>query len=828
MTDMNIPCSARTLAGMSRLKQQVGAVPALAVMLGVSVLTGVLIAGLALPFAGLIGVGANEARQTASTMPMKLEDAPSPERTRILASDGKTLATVYDENRVTLDSLDAIAPTMLDAIVAIEDHRFYEHGAIDVEGTIRALVANQAAGDITQGGSSITQQLVKMTLFEQAETDEERASAKADTYGRKLRELRYALWVEEHRTKDEILLDYLNIAYFGDGAYGIEAAARHYFGVPAKKLSLGQSATLAGLVKNPTGYDPTNNPKRAQQRRDTVLDRMAGLDMISRKRANKVKKTGLGLDIHSTANGCVSSKAEFFCDYVRSWLLTQPALGETVDERSRLINRGGLTVRTTIDLRFQRAAEKAVREAVNPKDQAIGALAMVEPGTGEVKGIAQSRPMGNDSKRGQTFVNYILPTEYAPQNGGFQAGSTFKAFVLAAAIEQGMNMREQINAPPSLTLDTDNFESKTCPKKNLAGTWSVSNSTASGYMDMYTGTQLSVNTYFAQLEQRVGLCKPWKLSKAMGIRDPGDQVAPWTLGTTPVSPLEMAEAYATFAARGKHCTALPVTEVLDRNGEEIEVEGRDCNRVMKKSTADAVNDVLRGVIEGGFARNYALNSPAAGKTGTINENMAVWFMGYTPELTTAAMIAGANQQGHWVTLEGQTVGGEYVGAASGTAQAAPMWYDAMNVVQKWLPNTGFRRPNAEAVNGVPVTVPSVGGMTPDAARRLLESRGFNVAISSGQVDSSYSQGTVAYTSPGASESAHSGQTVTIYISDGSPYVPPAPPPEPEPDNDGGGDNGGGGGNGGGDDDGGGGNGNGGGGGGDGGGGGGDGGGRGGD
>jgi len=750
-------------------------------MLGVSVLTGVLVAGLALPFAGLLGVGANEARQTANTMPLELEDAPSPERTRILASNGKVLATVYDENRVRLDSLDDISPVMLDAILAIEDHRFYDHGAIDVEGTMRALIANQAAGDVTQGGSSITQQLVKMTLFEQADTDAERAAAKADTYGRKLRELRYALWVEQHRDKNEILLDYLNIAYFGDGAYGIEAAARHYFGVPARKLDLRQSAMLAGLVKNPSGYDPTNSPDSAKQRRNTVLDRMAGLGEIPRSQANKVKKQPLGLDIHSTANGCVSSRAEFFCDYARSWLLTQPALGETVEERDRLISRGGLTVRTTIDLRFQRAADRAVRQSVHPKNNAIGAIAMVEPGTGHVKAIAQSRPMGSDDSKGQTFVNYLLPEEYAPQNGGFQAGSTFKAFVLAAAIEKGLNMREQIYSPESMSIDTNRYEPSTCPRRNLAGTWSVSNSTESGSMDMYSGTQLSVNTYFAQLELRTGLCKPWRLAKSMGIRDPGDMVAPWTLGTTPVSPVEMAEAYATFAARGRHCVALPVTQVLDRNGKPVDVDGKSCDRVMKKSTADAVSDVLRGVIEGGFADAYRLESPAAGKTGTISNSMAVWFMGYTPEMATASMLAGANQEGHWVTLNGQTVGGNYISEASGTGHAAPMWYAAMNPIQKWLPNTPFKRPNPGAVTGVPVPVPSVGGMDPDAARRLLQSKGFNAVISGGLVDSSYSYGTVAYTSPGSSDTAYSGQTVTIYVSDGSPYVPPEPDPAPQPE-----------------------------------------------
>ncbi|MGH3385585.1 MAG: transglycosylase domain-containing protein [Nocardioidaceae bacterium] len=763
---------------MSRRRSQGGVVPQLAVMLGVSVLTGVLMAGLAIPFAGLAGVGANDVKKVASTMPLPLDTAPSPERTRILTSTGQTLATLYTENRVQLSTLDNVSPLMLKAIIAIEDHRFYEHGALDVEGTLRAFVTNQASGDVSQGGSSITQQLVKMTLVEQAETDEERAAAKADTYGRKLRELRYALWVEEQKEKDQILLDYLNIAYFGDGAYGIEAAAQHYFGVRAVELDLRQSAMLAGLVKNPTGYDPTNHPKRAKPRRDTVLDRMAQLGQISTSEAAKAKKSGLGLRVHPTSNGCVASKAEFFCDFVRNWLLTQPALGKTRDDRNRLLNRGGLTIRTTVDMRMQKQADKAVKRHVNPTDQALGALAMVEPGTGRVKAIAQSRPMGDKTGKGQTYLNYIVPKEYSESNGGFQGGSTFKAFVLSAAIEKGLRMSEKIKAPPKLTLSQESFEDKTCPKKNLVGVWEVSNSTTNGMKDMYTGTRESVNTFYAQLEQKTGLCKPWQIAKKLGLENPGAQVPSWTLGIAYISPLEMAEAYATFAARGVHCNALPVTKVSDRNGTEIEIDGANCKKALKASTADAVNDVLRGVIEGGFADNYRLDSQAAGKTGTTQSNESVWFIGYTPELATASMVAGANSRGNPISLLGQTVGGQYVAQASGTAMAAPMWYDAMNVIQSWLPNTSFRKPDPKAVRGTPAEVPRVGGMDPKAAKRMIEGRGFTAVIEPGQVDSEYAAGTVAFTSPKGS--AFSGDTVTIYVSDGSPAPARQPKPSPKP------------------------------------------------
>ena len=250
-----------------------------------------------------------------------------------------------------------------------------------------------------QGGSSITQQMVKQTLLTQAETKEEAAAATDDTYARKLRELRYAIAFEKNYSKDWILERYLNIAYFGDGAYGIQSAARHYFSKNAKNLNHVQSALLAGLVKNPTGYDPTNSPERALNRRNVVLDRMAQLGVIDEAKAERLKERKLGLKIEKSPNGCQQSQAPFFCDYVVNYLMKDKSLGETAEDRRRLLQSGGLTIQTTIDLDYQKAADQAVSSHVYPTDQAIGGLAMVEPGTGYVKALAQSRPMGKD--RGQ-------------------------------------------------------------------------------------------------------------------------------------------------------------------------------------------------------------------------------------------------------------------------------------------------------------------------------------------------------------------------------------------------------------------------------------------
>jgi membrane peptidoglycan carboxypeptidase len=759
----------------------------LGVMVAVAGVMGVLVAGLAIPFAAVTGLSTRTVADSMDKIPADLTAEPLAQRTRILGRDGAVLATLYDQNRVNVP-LAQVAPIMRKAIIAIEDYRFYQHGALDLRGTLRAFVTNQANDGTTQGGSSITQQMVKMTLVNQAKTKAEQQAATADTYQRKINELRYAIAFEEKYSKDWILERYLNIAYFGDGAYGIEAASRHYFSKPAAQLTLRQAALLAGMVKNPTGYDPTNYPDRARERRDIVLNRMAQLNVVSTSEAQAAESRGLGLQVTATRNGCVSSAAPFFCDYTVQYLLDDADLGKTVDDRRRLLFSGGLTIKTTIDLRYQRAADASMRRHVFPTDRAIGGLAMVVPGTGEVRALSQSRPMGSDKKKGETYLNYVVPRKYGDSRG-FQAGSTFKAFVLASAISQGIPLNTQISSPQTITIPKSTLRSCNGP---LAGEdWTPENSTGFGTYDLYSGTQLSVNTFFAQLEQRTGLCQPVTLARKMGVQVPStDVVGPFTLGVTDVDPLTMAGVYATFAARGQFCEPRPVTAVLNAKGKTIEDYPPRCSQLLKTDVADAVNDILRGVQEPpngfGYTAGLALEQPSAGKTGTINENMAVWFDGYTPNLAASAMIAGANSKGYHVTLNGQTVGGTYISGAHGSTTAGPVWGDAMKAVQQLLPDKDFVRPNAQAIAGQTVTVPSLGGQSTDAAAAALREAGFVPVIGS-TVDSSYPAGTVAYLSPGSGSPASTGTPVTIYVSDGSPYVAPQPTtPQAQPQQNGGG------------------------------------------
>ncbi len=683
-------------------------------MLAVAAVMGVVVSGLAIPFAGLIGFTTQEVADAMDDLPTELETEALAEKSTIVDAAGNVIATIYDENRINV-ALNQVSRTMVKAIVSIEDYRFYEHGALDLKGTLRALLTNQANSDVVQGGSSITQQMVKLTLIDQADTDEERLAAVDDTYARKLKELRYAIALEQKYSKDWILERYLNIAYFGDGAYGVQAAAQHYFGVNARELDLNQSAILGGLVQNPTRYDPTNYPDRAIQRRDRVLDRMAELNVITSERSERVQGRGLKLDVQVAQNGCVYSRAPFFCDYVLNYLKRDPELGKTPEARLELIKSGGLVIKTTIDLREQAAADRAVANHVDPTDRAIGGLAVVEPGTGQVKALAQSRPMGRDRGAGQTFLNYTVPREYG-DSAGFQAGSTFKVFVLAAAIEQGIPLNRVFNAPQVMSFDASKF--RTCPGHDpFGGTFTTPNSTQGGIENLYSGTRDSVNTFYMQLERATGVCQPFQLAKKMGVRltqPDGDAnglgielIPNFTLGVANASPLEMSEAYATFAARGMHCASRPVTEILDAGKHTVKEYPSQCNRVMEESTADAVNDVLRGVIEGGFASAQALDQPSAGKTGTTNDGKSVWFVGYTPQRAAAAMIAGANEFGSPIPLPGQTISGTYISSVSGSGFAAPIWGDAMKMIDDHLEYEDFV---------YPATVPGAGVERPPAPK----------------------------------------------------------------------------------------------------------------
>ena len=586
----------------------------------VSVLAGVLIAGLFVPFAGMAGVTSSRAASELDNLPAELATPAPPTRSRVLMGNGKTLAYFYDENRIPVKLVD-VAPVMRQAQIAIEDHRFYEHGAMDLKGTLRALVRNTTS-DETQGGSSMTQQYVKMVQVEACQAKGDAACVRAvteTTMERKIRELRYAIAMERKFTKDQILERYLNIAYYGEGAYGVEAAARHYFSTHADQLTLPQAAMLAGLVQNPDSHNPVDNLAAALDRRDVVINRMAELGLITPDQVRKSKTTKFDKKLVTpTRNGCVGTRYPFLCDYVYRSLLQTPSLGKTVKERKDMVKRGGLVIETAIDPKTQNLAQRRVSNVVGPKDPIISTMNMIQPGTGLIIAMAQSRPvMGPRAKKGETFWN--LSAE--PSMGGlegFQAGSTFKAYTIAAALEKGIPINKKFNARSPFNFSGRQFES--CRgKARVYGRWVVRNAVGhSKTIGMLEAAQWSVNTYFVQLELAAGMCRVTKMTKKVGVKlgtrgrdlvDYYQTVPSFTLGTVEVSPLSMAEAYATFAARGIHCNPIIVSKITTRAGKSLDIPDANCRRVMDKDVADGVNKVLKSVVDKGTGRPVQISRP---------------------------------------------------------------------------------------------------------------------------------------------------------------------------------------------------------------------------
>lgn len=655
-------------------------------------LAGLVLAAILYPTALFGAWTAHDISKDVKKLPLALSDAPNPQTTRLLSSSGNLIAYFYQENREDVP-LGKIAPVMRRAIISIEDARFYHHGALDLEGTLRALINNMTTGS-TQGGSTITQQLVKLLTVQQSTSKAAANAAIAQTPARKIRELKLAIGYEQTHTKNQILERYLNTAYFGGGAHGIAAAAMRWFSVRPDKLTTIQAATLAGLVKNPVQFDPQQFPEAAAARRNDVLAAMARNHVISTAEAQRLAAQPVDINPTRYPNGCVTSVASFSCDFIRRYLLAEPALGKTVNDRREALERGGLTIRSNIDIRMQEAANDAVRTHVNPTDNAIGSIAMVEPGTGRVRGLAQSRPMGGDATRGQSFLDFSVPTKFG-DSAGFQAGSTFKFFTLAAAMAQGIPVSQTYDAAHDIVMPAGSY---TDCQGDPTGSWKVANSTISGVMNMYTGARQSVNTYFAQLEKDAGLCNVVQMAKKMGIHVPDDdQVPSFTLGVVDVSTLDMAAAYATAASGGMYCKPQPVQQILDASGQVIKDYQPDCTRVLSEDQAAQINDILKGLQEpGGFGYEHGtgLNIPSAAKTGTTQNNKAVWYVGYTPQLVTAAMVAGANKAGHPVPLDGEEVNGHIVtfAEAAGSALAGPMWAAAMQVIQNYLQSVPFGTP----------------------------------------------------------------------------------------------------------------------------------------
>ena len=713
-----------------------------AMFLAVSVLCGLLLSGLAVPFVALASGFTKAASDNMQYLPAEFETPPQSEKSKILMADGSELATFFEENR-TYVALEQISPLMQKAQIAIEDHRFYEHGAIDIQGLGRAVIRTLSGS--TQGASTLTQQYVKQVQIEAAKDrgDEEGVqAAQAVSIDRKIREMRYAMAVEERFSKNEILERYLNIAYYGDGAYGVEAAAHHYWNTTAKDLTLAQAAMLAGIVQNPVAFNPVKNPEKAIERRNQVLKRMASSEVgaITKEEADAAMQEGFDKsNLQTTPNGCTASQFPILCDYVVRTLTSDqmPSLGSTAEERTNRLKRGGLTIKTLIDPEAQQAAEAAVSQTVGAKDPVWGGSVLIQPSTGLITAMAQSRTKLG-SGEGETWQNVNVSTQYGGIEG-FQPGSTFKPFVIGAALEQGVPTSTTFDAPQTMQFKGQKF--KNCEGTfTFQGSWEPKNyDKAYGVIDMLKAAQNSVNTYFIQLEAKVGICASIDMAQKLGVKlaDGTDMRSmanypSWVLGTAYVTPLSMAEAYATFANRGVHCNPIILQSVQAKDGTEIEIPSADCKKVIEPEVADGVNHVLSTVMTQGTGTRARMpdGRPQAGKTGTTDGAMSVWFAGYTPDMAGVAYIAVDNinpyYENHRKSVDGLRMSTGKVLEGSGGQDAGGIWKSAMSAALKDIPASSFQEPNKRILEGEKVPVPNVTGMTEEQARQALEAEGFSV------------------------------------------------------------------------------------------------------
>ncbi len=660
-------------------------------------LAGLVLALAALPGGLLGGFAARAALGAYAELPDALRTPVQPQRSYLYANDGKTLITTfYDVNRTDVP-LAEIAPVMRQAIIAAEDRRFYSHGGADLRGIARALVANVKGGGTEQGGSTLTMQYVRNVLkTDPNRTPEERQAATEQTVGRKLQEIRYANALEQSLSKDEILNRYLNIAYFGSGAYGVAAASQRYFGKAPADLTLGEASLLAGLVQSPDAYSPIDGDKdQALTRRGYVLDAMAETGAITAQQAAAAKAEPLTLRPTAQPNGCTATAQGhddwgFFCDYLRRWWLTQPAFGSTPEEREQALRRGGYRVVTTLDPKIQQTAQEQATKVYGYGNKRALPIAAVEPGTGRVLAMAVNRHYSLDANPdGQAnHPNTVNPLISGGASvDGYQAGSTFKMFTMLAALEAGKPLSTGFDAPSRLPTRYASDDEGNCD-----GTWCPANANPQwmdGYRMMWDGFGRSVNTYFVWLAEQVGEDKVVEMAQRLGItfradsdaafaRDNAANWGAFTLGVAATTPLDLANAYATVAAEGTYCTPLPVVSVTAPDGDTVDVAQPSCKRVLEPDVARAATDAARCPVgqqsafdqcNGGTATavDSIVGRPVAGKTGSSERNATETFVGYTPQVAVAGIAANPDDV---TDLVGSAVQAKVIDAVARTIKTA--------------------------------------------------------------------------------------------------------------------------------------------------------------
>ncbi|MFE7844143.1 transglycosylase domain-containing protein [Microbacterium sp. NPDC057407] len=836
-----------------------GVLGGLAGLVGLSAVAGVLVAATVTPGIALSGAAASSAITMFDNLPsvLDIDKLMLPTTLWVKADPTKDeyveMTQFYDQNRSPVE-YNEIAPVMYDAILSSEDPRYYQHGGVDLIGTTRAVLSNIQGGGETQGGSTISQQYVKNILVQRCEAEAETVYKKddngevvldedgapvvektldqakldcwtqattaegSDGIQRKLQEMRYAISLEQKYDKEDILLGYLNIANFGGTTYGIDAAAKYYFGVAAKDLSLGQAATLAGIVQNPNTYridKPTGsifdgdgvgynkaadgliddvNPQQiaaltskleageitqeqyvaaadgysaTKGRQLYVLSRMLDDGKITQEQYDAAVIEPIVPNITAPKTGCAAAtNLEYFCQYVRYVIERDPAFGATPEERTENLRRGGLNVYVTADMRLQYEAQTAMNAnaPTSVEGGKFGAATVsIEATTGRILSIAQNTKFSESITDDNNYSSIVFAgNRQFGQSDGFNAGSTFKLFTLVDWLEKGHSVNEVINGRnriipefPDSCVNNPAYYNTTYNPKNF--------NNQSGYVGTpMQFTRQSLNTGFMAMAAELDLCDIGKAATKMGVTlATGKEISMigpnQVIGSDAVSPMAMAGAYATIANKGIYCEPQAIDRVVDSEGNELAKPKRSCSQVIDPAVAATAAYALEGVMRGGTGNqaNPYDGTPLIGKTGT-HEETQTWMIESSTAVTTAAWVGNAEGE---IQLRNQWYAGRTLNnlryvLASGLQRMANQFY----------PGTNFPGPDGNLSRQVLTELPNVVGRSMDEARGILQSAGFQV-IDGSPVDSDMAAGLVAAQSPGAGMVA-GGTTVTISPSNG--------------------------------------------------------------
>jgi membrane peptidoglycan carboxypeptidase len=745
-------------------------------------LTGVVVAAAVFPAAAMSGLAAKAGGTTFQKLPSELKAYSSPQITRIYASNGKTqISQFYDEFRSDVPLKD-ISPFMQSAMLAAEDREFYHHKGVDLKGVARAFVSNNN-GSSKQGASTITMQLVRLSLEYSSTSSSEVVAATEDTPKRKVIEMKYALQLEKELSKAQILERYLNIVPFGNRTYGVFAASQVYFKKKPKDLTIGQAAMLAGIVKAPSGFDPTtpSGYKQIKERRDNyVIPGMVLSGQITQAQAAKALKEPIPRKVTQVGNGCVSVSKNswgFFCDYFYRWWMSQPQFGATAYDRERRLKSGGYRVVTSLDVTAQDSARKEITDEIKDSNKNAILIAAIQPGTGKVRALAANRryklddpshpanKISSDPAKARKHQRGTYPNTTNPlitgggDIDGYQAGSVFKIFTMVAALEHGYPLAYQINAPVQAKTHyiVEPSSPSACPGTHF---WCPTNSDPgeAGRYNMWTGFGRSVNTFFVPLEEKVGAQNAVAVAKRFGIQFRSSQDASYasttqaasqwgafTLGVSASTPLDVANAYATLAGDGMYCSPTPIEQITTQRNEKLDIGKPSCIRATSTDVARAALDAARcpvgdssqlgscgGYHTAGDVRG-TVDHPVFGKTGTTDKSKTAALIAGTTSLVVAGYMVNPDYQNHSDHMSHPMV------------NSAVM--DTLRDFMKGKPKVQFKVPGSRKIAlGDQRSIPDVTCQPLNSARAEVEGAGFDATIGD-PVDSNCPAGTAAGTDP---------------------------------------------------------------------------------